>query len=298
MRRLGNSKRELMSALRTRSLLSRTVASGKPTIANFGSPPVMWTSTCTGGASIPTLARLTTVASDIAGSRLVEEMGASMSADRVPRAGGERPAPCRRRAYAFSSAGPASRACAIRDRRPGCFPRTRLMMRVTPEAPPKIRAIHKGVPARIRQAGTVEGPERMDGSSGADIRLPGSLAATPRESNTVSLSAKSRRLMRSHDDPIALHHIGAVEGAGVEMPRMDGGSDEVRRLAVADALETHDAGPGQARGIGGKVQIERVVRLARGHQHHMVAGPRTARGRCRCRPAPPGCRRRRAASVR
>ena len=41
MRRLGNSNRELMIALRTRSLLSRTVASGRPTIANLGSPPVM-----------------------------------------------------------------------------------------------------------------------------------------------------------------------------------------------------------------------------------------------------------------
>ena len=70
MRRLGKSNRELMIALRTRSLLSRTMASGRPTIANFGNPPVMWTSTCTGGASIPTLARLRMVASDIARSRL------------------------------------------------------------------------------------------------------------------------------------------------------------------------------------------------------------------------------------
>ena len=68
MRRLGNSNRELMIALRTRSLLSRTVASGRPTMANLGSPPVIWTSTCTAGASIPTLARLMTVASDIARS--------------------------------------------------------------------------------------------------------------------------------------------------------------------------------------------------------------------------------------
>ena len=115
-----------MSALRTRSLLSRTVASGRPTIANFGSPPVMWTSTCTGGASIPTLARLTTVASDIAGSRLVEETGASMDADRAPGEG--------RTSRAVSAAG----ACLL-PRGHG-YDHTTTRSRFTTSAPSRVRA--------------------------------------------------------------------------------------------------------------------------------------------------------------
>ena len=43
-------------ALRTRSRLSRTLASGRPTIVNPGSPNDTSTSTCTGQASIPNTA--------------------------------------------------------------------------------------------------------------------------------------------------------------------------------------------------------------------------------------------------
>ena len=85
-----------MIALRTRSLLSRTVASGSPTIVNFGSPPVMWTSTCTGGAVIPRLARLKTDASDIA--RSPPGRRPSMRDRPCAAEGGMCPVPCRSRA--------------------------------------------------------------------------------------------------------------------------------------------------------------------------------------------------------
>ena len=49
----GNSKPELRIALRTRSRLSRTLASGKPTIVNLGIPNDTSTSTWTGQASTP-----------------------------------------------------------------------------------------------------------------------------------------------------------------------------------------------------------------------------------------------------
>ena len=50
----GNGKPELRIAVRTRSLLSRTVVSGKPTIAMPGNPPPETsTSTDTGCASTP-----------------------------------------------------------------------------------------------------------------------------------------------------------------------------------------------------------------------------------------------------
>ena len=54
----GNSNRELMIALRTRSRDSLTVVSGKPTNVNRGMPLLMCTSTVTLGASTPTEARL------------------------------------------------------------------------------------------------------------------------------------------------------------------------------------------------------------------------------------------------
>ena len=57
MRRAGKSKRALSSAARTRSLLSFTSASGKPTMVKFGKPLARWTSTVTSGASIPVSAR-------------------------------------------------------------------------------------------------------------------------------------------------------------------------------------------------------------------------------------------------
>ena len=49
----GNSNPELRIALRTRSRLSRTLASGRPTIVNTGMPKDTSTSTCTGQASTP-----------------------------------------------------------------------------------------------------------------------------------------------------------------------------------------------------------------------------------------------------
>ncbi len=58
MRLVGNSKSVFNKALRTRSLLSFTAASGKPTIESDGKPLEICTSTVTGGASIPELARL------------------------------------------------------------------------------------------------------------------------------------------------------------------------------------------------------------------------------------------------
>ena len=62
MRRLGNSKRLLRMAPRTRSLLSFTAASGRPTMNSPGRPADRCTSTLTGGASIPTWARVWTMA--------------------------------------------------------------------------------------------------------------------------------------------------------------------------------------------------------------------------------------------
>jgi hypothetical protein len=58
MRRSGNSNWELSSALRTRSLLSFTAASGRPTMDSPGRPLDRCTSMVTSGASIPTWARL------------------------------------------------------------------------------------------------------------------------------------------------------------------------------------------------------------------------------------------------
>src|SRR6266700_442288 len=67
MRRAGNSKREFTSAARTRSRLSFTSVSGRPTMVNEGSPFPRCTSTVTSGASSPESARLWSTASDIAG---------------------------------------------------------------------------------------------------------------------------------------------------------------------------------------------------------------------------------------
>ena len=53
MRCGGNSKPELRIALRTRSRLSRTLASGRPTIVKSGRPNETSTSTWTGQASTP-----------------------------------------------------------------------------------------------------------------------------------------------------------------------------------------------------------------------------------------------------
>src|SRR5690625_1837756 len=58
IRLLGNSKPHVSRAARTRSLLSRTAASGKPTIDKDGRPLARCTSTMTDGASIPSTARL------------------------------------------------------------------------------------------------------------------------------------------------------------------------------------------------------------------------------------------------
>ena len=54
----GNSNPELRIALRTRSRLSRTLGSGRPTIVNEGRPNVTSTSTWTGKASMPKTAAL------------------------------------------------------------------------------------------------------------------------------------------------------------------------------------------------------------------------------------------------
>ena len=68
MRPSGIRKPQLTIAARTRSLLSFTTASGKPTIAKRGRPLPRWTSTRTSGASMPCCARLKTVAIAILGS--------------------------------------------------------------------------------------------------------------------------------------------------------------------------------------------------------------------------------------
>ena len=59
----GNSKPEFRIALRTRSRLSRTLASGRPTIVKVGSPNDTSTSTWTGQASTPKTAAVRTQAS-------------------------------------------------------------------------------------------------------------------------------------------------------------------------------------------------------------------------------------------
>src|SRR5690349_7840470 len=64
MRRAGNSKREFTSAARTRSRLSFTSVSGRPTMVNEGRPFARWTSTVTSGALSPASARLWSTASD------------------------------------------------------------------------------------------------------------------------------------------------------------------------------------------------------------------------------------------
>src|SRR5690348_11620207 len=65
IRPAGNSKRELSSAARTRSLLSFTTVAGRPTMQKAGRPLARLTSTCTRGACSPTSARQATRATDI-----------------------------------------------------------------------------------------------------------------------------------------------------------------------------------------------------------------------------------------
>ena len=65
IRLCGNSKPELIMALRTLSFASRTEVSGSPTIVKEGNPLDKCTSIVTKGAFIPTRARLNMIASDI-----------------------------------------------------------------------------------------------------------------------------------------------------------------------------------------------------------------------------------------
>src|SRR5690606_15373072 len=65
MRRAGKSKPEFWIALRTRSLLSLTAVSGRPTRVMPGRPLARCASTLTAGASTPTWARLWTMARDM-----------------------------------------------------------------------------------------------------------------------------------------------------------------------------------------------------------------------------------------
>src|SRR6185436_5727719 len=76
----GNSNPELRIALRTRSRLSRTLASGRPTIVNIGRPKDTSTSTCTGKASTPNTAAVRRHASTSRGpaSVVAEELAQSL----------------------------------------------------------------------------------------------------------------------------------------------------------------------------------------------------------------------------
>jgi hypothetical protein len=65
MRLAGKSNWQFLMALRTRSLLSLTAASGRPTIEKLGKPLDKWASTVTDGAVIPELLREWMVASDM-----------------------------------------------------------------------------------------------------------------------------------------------------------------------------------------------------------------------------------------
>src|SRR5689334_9210194 len=66
MQREGNSNCAHWIAARTRSLASRTAASGSPTIDMRGKPPARCTSTVTAGADTPSRARLCTSARPMA----------------------------------------------------------------------------------------------------------------------------------------------------------------------------------------------------------------------------------------
>ncbi len=65
MRCCGMRKPPLISAERTRSLLSRTAVSGRPTMVKPGRPGPRWISTRTGTARIPRVARLCSRAIDM-----------------------------------------------------------------------------------------------------------------------------------------------------------------------------------------------------------------------------------------
>src|SRR5690606_20484896 len=65
IRRCGYSKPQQSRALRTRSLLSRTLVSGRPTRVSEGRPLARWASTLTAGASTPARARLWISARDM-----------------------------------------------------------------------------------------------------------------------------------------------------------------------------------------------------------------------------------------
>src|SRR5215510_1717144 len=60
MRRAGSASPEAISAERTRSRASETALSGRPTIANAGSPGTICTCTSTARASIPSKATVET----------------------------------------------------------------------------------------------------------------------------------------------------------------------------------------------------------------------------------------------
>src|SRR5690606_9959144 len=75
IRRAGNSNCAHWIAARTRSLASRTAASGRPTIDIDGSPPPRWTSILTGGAPTPARARPCTSASPMAAASVGRHAG-------------------------------------------------------------------------------------------------------------------------------------------------------------------------------------------------------------------------------
>src|SRR5690606_28784811 len=85
MRRAGNSNCAHWIAARTRSLASRTAASGKPTIDIDGNPPPRWTSTLTAGARTPARARPGTSASPMVAGSVGRGAGRRTGRGRLPR---------------------------------------------------------------------------------------------------------------------------------------------------------------------------------------------------------------------
>ena len=135
MRPSGIRRPQLRIAACTRSLLSFTTASGKPTIAKRGRPLARWTSTRTSGASMPCCARLRTVAT-ILGFLCGLASG---------------PACC---GPLLASHAAAAWRAAISGRFPGCearFQRFQLLARAAQDAPPG-RRIPAATPGRGARA--------------------------------------------------------------------------------------------------------------------------------------------------
>ena len=228
MRCGGNSKPELRIALRTRSRLSRTLASGSPTIPNVGKPNDTSTSTWTTEASTPKTAAVRTHAS--MRGRVAKASAPRMSRTFADRAGGQRSAEAATRSRrAAACAGTMLARLRLRDRifswsparcgcrrdgsRCGSYRRVVSNSRAIDESvsPRFTLYVSVAVAARRRRAGeTVAAPpiDRDATVSGAAGRAVERDEAVGRRGITQFLAGANRR---ATDSWLASAEIGAAD---------------------------------------------------------------------------------------